>query len=136
MPARISVSVSDAHRALIRGNRWAAIWELDALDAIGLVDVDGPSRDEEPNAIRIYKLANQYRGVYESVGRPHTFPPNTEVEDAVSTHTTDGFAHPPSANGNGHVDSQAQPDHDEDRADAPSFDELETFWAAREAGAA
>jgi hypothetical protein len=67
-------TVSDAHRALIRGNRWAAIWELDALDAIGLVTVEGPSRDEQPNATRIYKLANQYRGVYESVGRPHTFP--------------------------------------------------------------
>jgi hypothetical protein len=96
-------TVSDAHRALIRGNRWAAIWELDALDAIGLVEVEGPTREEDATATRVYRLADQYRGVYESVGRPHTFPPNREVEDAVPTHTTDGFAYP-SGDGNGRVD--------------------------------
>ena len=40
-------TVSDAHRALIRGNRWAAIWELDALEAIGLVQVEGPTARRE-----------------------------------------------------------------------------------------
>ena len=86
-------TVSDAHRALIRGNRWAAIWELDALEAIGLVDIEGPSRDEDANATRVYRLADEYRGVYESVGRPHTFPLLEGLEGAVRTGTTDGFAH-------------------------------------------
>ena len=124
----IGATVSDAHRALIRGNRWAAIWELDALDAIGLVDVEGPSRDEDSNATRIYKLANQYRGVYESVGRPHTFPPNTEAEDAVPTDTTDGFAHPPSTNGNGH-------DHDVDEDELARLVWLDTLELTDETAA-
>lgn len=60
-------SVSDVHRALGRGNRWAARWELDALDAIGLVDVTGPPQDEEASAARVYRLAADWQGVYESV---------------------------------------------------------------------
>ena len=60
-------TVADVHRALVRGNRWAAIWELDALEAIGLVDADGPTRDEDPKAIRVYTLASEYRDEYENV---------------------------------------------------------------------
>ena len=68
-------TVSDVHRALLRGNRWAAIWELDALEAIGLVDVEGPSREEDRNAIRSYKLKDSYRRVYENVASTPTSPP-------------------------------------------------------------
>lgn len=87
-------TVSDVHRALIRGNRWAAIWELDALDAIGLVDVEGPSREEDRNAHRVYRLNDAYRKVYESVGRPLSSLPNKEKKDKdrgsvpTDSHTT------------------------------------------------
>lgn len=70
----VGASVADVHRALGRGNRWAAIWELDALEAIGLVAVEGPDREESPTAHRLYRLAETYRKVYESVGRPLTSP--------------------------------------------------------------
>ena len=62
-------TVADVHRALVRGNRWAALWELDALEAIGLVHVEGPPRDEDPDAKRTYHLSAAYREVCESVGR-------------------------------------------------------------------
>jgi hypothetical protein len=89
----VGASVAEAHRALIRGNRWAAIWELDALEAIGLVEVDGAARDEDPKAHRVYKLADAYRKVCESVGRPLIF--SLEKQDANGVHggTTDTFAH-------------------------------------------
>ncbi len=59
--------VADVHRALIRGNLWAAIHELDALEAIGIVDMIGPSRDEEPKASRRFFIAKEYREVCASV---------------------------------------------------------------------
>jgi hypothetical protein len=65
-------TVADVHRGLRCGNRWAAIWELDALTAIGLVDMDGPSRDENPQATRRYHLDETWREVYENVGLPRT----------------------------------------------------------------
>jgi len=61
------VTASDVHRALGRGNRWAALWELDALEAIGLIEVEGPPRDEDPKATRIYRLGDGWAEVYESV---------------------------------------------------------------------
>jgi hypothetical protein len=61
-------TVASVHRALGRGNRWAAKWELMALEAIGLVDVEGVSEDDDPAATRVYMLKDVYRGVYESVG--------------------------------------------------------------------
>jgi hypothetical protein len=61
-------TVASVHRALGRGNRWAAKWELMALEAIGMVDVGGTSEDEDPNATRVYSLKDEYSGVYESVG--------------------------------------------------------------------
>lgn len=85
----MGVSVADAHRALIRGNRWAAIWELDALEAIGLVTVEGKPRDEEPNAHRNYRLSDAYREVCESAGRPLIFSLDKETDGEA----TDTFAH-------------------------------------------
>jgi hypothetical protein len=60
------------HRAMGRGNRFAAIWALDVLEAVGMVDVEGTPRDEDPSAVRIYRLRGEWRdaaeGVYASVG--------------------------------------------------------------------
>jgi hypothetical protein len=67
-------TVADVHRALVRGNRWAAIFELDALEAIGLVDVIGASREDEPKATRTYFVASEYRNVCESVPSFSTAP--------------------------------------------------------------
>jgi hypothetical protein len=87
-------TVTDAHRALVRGNRWAAIWELDALEAIGLVEVVGTPRDEDPQAHRVYKLADAYREVCESVGRPLIFSLPRKAEGDRNGEATDAFAHP------------------------------------------
>jgi hypothetical protein len=92
----IGASVADAHRALIRGNRWAAIWELDALEAIGLVEVDGTPRDGDPNAHRVYKVADAYIKVCENVGRPLIFSLNKEEESGRNGKAADAFAHPQS----------------------------------------
>jgi hypothetical protein len=86
-------TVADAHRALIRGNRWAAIWELDALEAIGMVVIEGTPRDEDPQAHRVYKLADAYREVCESVGRPLIFSLDKEEENVTNGEATDTFAH-------------------------------------------
>jgi hypothetical protein len=67
-------TVSDVHRALQRGNRWAAIWELDALTAIGITHEHGPSRDEHPEAARHYTIAPEWQHLCELVARPHTSP--------------------------------------------------------------
>lgn len=67
-------TVSDVHRGLRRGSRWAAIWELDALDAIGLLDIDGPPRDEDPDEPRRYKLNAEWQRVYISVACSPTLP--------------------------------------------------------------
>jgi hypothetical protein len=61
-------TVSSVWRAIGRGNRWGAKWELTALEAIGMVEVEGPDEDVDEKATRVYKLAGQYQGVYESVG--------------------------------------------------------------------
>jgi hypothetical protein len=76
------VVVAEVHRALGRGNRWAAIWELDALEAIGLVRVEGLSRDEDPKATRVYRLADEWREVYESEAFSRT---STPIEEEVAT---------------------------------------------------
>jgi hypothetical protein len=76
-------TVTDVHKALVRGNRWAAIWELDALEAIGLVDVEGPSREEDRNAVRVYTLRAAYRGVYENVASTLISPPNKEERNTL-----------------------------------------------------
>jgi hypothetical protein len=60
-------TVSSTLRAIGRGNRWSAKWELTALEAIGMVDIDGTGEDEDPQATRVYRLAGRYQGVYESV---------------------------------------------------------------------
>jgi len=65
-------TITDVHRGLGRGNRWAAIWELDALEAIGLVAAEGPSRDEDPRATRLYTLDHEWRQVYENVAFSRT----------------------------------------------------------------
>jgi hypothetical protein len=62
-----AVTVSSTWRAIGRGNRWGAKWQLTALEAIGLVDVDGPDEDTEPNAVRIYRLEPALADLYESV---------------------------------------------------------------------
>jgi len=61
-------TVASVHRAIGRGNRWGAKWELAALEAIGMVDVNGPSEDDDPKATRTYQLKPDYREVYETVG--------------------------------------------------------------------
>jgi hypothetical protein len=65
-------TVSSVWRAIGRGNRWGAKWELMALEAIGMVEVDG--NPDDPAATCAYTLADQYRGVYESVGSPYASP--------------------------------------------------------------
>jgi hypothetical protein len=65
-------TVASVHRAIGRGNRWGAKWELIALEAIGMVEVEGTPEDEDPKAIRVYRLAEQYQEVYESVGSFYT----------------------------------------------------------------
>jgi hypothetical protein len=98
------VDSGDGHRSLIRGNRWAAIWELDALEAIGLVRIEGPSREDEPASHRTYHLTDDYLKLCESVGRPHTFPLHIGEEGAIPARATDAFAHPGSeAATNGHA---------------------------------
>jgi len=89
----VGATVTDAHRALIRGNRWAALWELQALEAIGLVQIDGTPADEDPKALRVYKLADAYEDVCESVGRPLIFSPDKEDENVTNGEATDTFAH-------------------------------------------
>jgi hypothetical protein len=122
-------TVSEVHRAMIRGNRWAAIWELDALEAIGLIDVDGPPRDEDPKATRVYRLAADYRQVYESVGRPLKFPkaPEENVADNNGSEgTAYGFAHPQEASlsTNGEAQQPLHAQHNGDHA-APPIDNAE-----------
>jgi hypothetical protein len=89
----IGATVSDAHRALIRGNRWAALWELQALEAIGLVVVEGTPADEDPSAHRVYKLADTYRKVCENVGRPLIFSLNKGEENVSNGEAADTLAH-------------------------------------------
>ena len=60
-------TVSSTLRAIGRGNRWSAKWELTALEAIGMVDVEGVDEDDDPHATRAFRLAGRYRGVYDSV---------------------------------------------------------------------
>jgi hypothetical protein len=89
-------TIADVHRGLGRGNRWAAIWELDALDAIGLVHVEGPSREEDPHATRHYKLAAEWRQVYESVASYTSLPSRKENNAGSSPRirTLDGLEEP------------------------------------------
>jgi len=65
-------TVASVFRAIGRGNRWGAIWELTALEAIGIVEVEGTPADEDPKATRVYRLAEDYAQVYESVGSFYT----------------------------------------------------------------
>src|SRR5262249_22218975 len=73
-------TVADVLRGIGRGNRWAAQWELDSLEAIGLVVDEGPDRNEEPSAPHVYRLADQWEGVYESVASSRT--PLSQQEDS------------------------------------------------------
>jgi hypothetical protein len=75
---RDKATVSDVHRALKRGSRWQALWEIDALTAIGLVKIEGPTRDEDPDGERHYRLADEWRPLYTSVALPYSSPLNTE----------------------------------------------------------
>jgi hypothetical protein len=104
-------TVTDVHRALIRGNRWAALYELDALEAIGLITVHGPSRDEDAKATRVYALADEYREVYESV-TSFSIAPYKRSEGSY------GFAHP---NGTTQAANGQKPDLD----DPPPYDDAE-----------
>jgi energy-coupling factor transporter ATP-binding protein EcfA2 len=60
-------TVASVLRSIGRGNRWTAKWELGALVAIGMIEVEGPDEDEDAKATRVYQLAPNYREVYESV---------------------------------------------------------------------
>jgi len=126
-----SATVSSVWRAIGRGNRWGAIWELDALEAIGMVEIHGPPRDEDPGAVRTYMLAEQYRGVYESVG-PYYISPLDRKESGRSggKDPTDSYT-PRPAPGNGshsvHVSDTHTPSLGDD-------DFLALISAAYEAG--
>ena len=61
-------TVASVHRAIGRGDRYGAKWELAALTAIGILDVHGPDEDDDPKATRLYTLKADYQHVYESVG--------------------------------------------------------------------
>jgi hypothetical protein len=52
-------TVSSTLRAIGRGDRWAAKWELTALEAIGMVELEGPDELEDPRATRVYRLADR-----------------------------------------------------------------------------
>jgi hypothetical protein len=81
-------TVTDVHRGLGRGSRWAALWEIDALDAIGLIDIEGPTRDEDPSATRLHSLNEDWRGVYTSVACSHSPLSIQEVEETVARVST------------------------------------------------
>jgi hypothetical protein len=59
----VGATVSDVLRGLERGSRWQALWTLDELDAIGLVRVEGLSRDEDPSALRRYHVGRRVASV-------------------------------------------------------------------------
>jgi hypothetical protein len=65
-------SVQDVRWALRKANWYLAKWELDALEAIGLVTATGP--EEEP----VYHLAQEYRGLYTSVAPFYAIPLSNE----------------------------------------------------------
>jgi hypothetical protein len=68
-------TVADVHRDLGRGNRWAAMWELAAPAAIGLVQEISPTKaDARPR----YRLAEEWLELYEVVACTHTPPRNQE----------------------------------------------------------
>jgi hypothetical protein len=103
-------TVSDVFRAIGRGNRYGAKWELAALQAIGMVDVEGPDEDEDPRATRLYSLKSEYQGVYESVGLSLPFPPLREEESQGGP--TDSYT-PKAASeaSNGHRPLLGDPDY-------------------------
>ncbi len=78
-------TVASVHRAIGRGDRYGAKWELAALDAIGMLDVEGPSEGEDPKATRLYTLKADYRQVYVSVGI------SSLTLSIVSTEGTDSY---------------------------------------------
>jgi hypothetical protein len=61
------VPVAVQARVIGRGDRYGAKWELTALEAIGMVEVEGVDEEIDPHATRTYRLAARYQGVYESV---------------------------------------------------------------------
>jgi hypothetical protein len=67
----VGANVSDVRAGMGRGNRFAALWALESLEAVGMVDVEGAPRDEDPKAVRIYRLRDEWsaaaRKVYEVV---------------------------------------------------------------------
>jgi hypothetical protein len=56
--------VAEVHRAVGRGNWWAAKWELDALEALRLVKDIG-LREKDENST--WHLESEWRDLYESV---------------------------------------------------------------------
>jgi hypothetical protein len=65
-------TVASVHRAIGRGDRWGAKWQLTALEAIGMVEVSGPTEEEDPKATRAFSLKAEYRDLYETVGSFYT----------------------------------------------------------------
>jgi hypothetical protein len=87
----VGANVSDVHESLGRGNRYAAIWALEELEAVGMVDVEGEPRDENPKAVRIYRLRGEWlaavREVYEGVAS-HSLALSIEREQATDAYTS------------------------------------------------
>jgi hypothetical protein len=82
----VGATVASVHRAIGRGNRWGAKWELLALEAIGMIEVEGIDEDDDPKATRVYTLADEYRQVYESVGSPY----GSSSSDSLLREKTEG----------------------------------------------
>jgi len=61
--AQVRLAVEQRHRPR---EPLGAKWELTALEAIGMLEVEGLDDDDDPTATRVYCLAERYRR-YESV---------------------------------------------------------------------
>ncbi len=89
----VGANLSAVHRAIGRGNRWGAMWALDELEAVAMIDVEGPPRDEEPNAVRLYHLREEWAealgGVYASVAS-HSLGSQVIGGQATASYTPDG----------------------------------------------
>ena len=70
----MSATVEHVRRALGRANWYVAKWELDALETIGLVATEVVEINEREETV--YRLADEYRGLYTNVAFSRTSPSN------------------------------------------------------------
>jgi hypothetical protein len=60
---------------------------------MGIQTIFAERRYDDPKAHRVYRLRDEYRKVYENVGRPLIFSPREGDDSADARGATDGFAH-------------------------------------------